>query len=181
MVKPNKSLLCYKIVETNKWYFCYIPTQIFDNYILRPIRLAQFGREKINHSSFGGGGPERSGWLCMSFWTQWASQFLWSWASWQFELGILSRFPSLSRTILNFSNTWTICQNSGLFSGCKAQHCSIRSRNAAGQLLGMAGLSFWKMENYVRHVLSRKSQNRGPWEKIVYVILTSETPTIQAN
>jgi len=89
-----------------------------------------------SYNSFGGGGPERSGWLCLSFWTQWASQFLWSWvSSWQIELGILSSVPSLSRTLLNFSSIWTIWEKSGLFSGWEAQHCSIRSRTGAGQLL----------------------------------------------
>lgn len=119
--------------------------------ILWPIGLAQLWREKMltSYNSFGGGGPERSGWLCLSLWTQWASQFLWSWVSWQIELGILSSVPSLSRTDLNFSSIWTIWKKSGLFSWCEAQHCSIRSRTGPGQLAGMAGLTFWKLENYI--------------------------------
>ena len=117
-------------------------------------RISKFEREKAaeySYNSFGGGGPEKSGWLCLSFWAQLASQFLWSWVSWQIELGILSSVPSLSRTVLNFSSIWTIWEKSGLFSGCEVQHCSIRSRIGAGQLVGMAGLTFWKLENYGHH------------------------------
>jgi hypothetical protein len=123
--------------------------------------LAGFEREgryrTVNsYNSFGGGGPERSGWLCLSFWTQWASQFLWSWvSSWQIELGILSSVPSLSRTLLNFSSIWTIWEKSGRFSGCEAQHCSIRSRTGAGQLVGITGLTFWKLE---KHIHQKKIQ-----------------------
>jgi len=117
-------------------------------------RISKFEREKAaeySYNSFGGGGPEKLGWLCLSFWAQLASQFLWSWVSWQIELGILSSVPSLSRTVLNFSSIWTIWLKSGLFSGCEVQHCSIRSRIGAGQLVGMAGLTFWKLENYGQH------------------------------
>jgi hypothetical protein len=40
-------------------------------YILWPIRIAPYGREMLDsYNSFGGGGPERSGWLCLSFCTQ---------------------------------------------------------------------------------------------------------------
>lgn len=77
-----------------------------------------------------------------SFWIQWASFFLWSWQL-MFCCTRL-KVPSDASEDSNCSNTFTICQNSGLLSGCKDQHRSINARIAGGQSAGIIGLKFWK-------------------------------------
>lgn len=77
----------------------------------------------------------------LSFWIQWRSPFLWSW-----QQGFCTRVrvPSWASEDSNCSNTLTICQNSGLLSGFKDQHCSINARIAGGQFEGITGLEFWR-------------------------------------
>lgn len=77
-----------------------------------------------------------------SFWIQWWSPFLWS-----RHIVFWTRFrvPSWATDDSNCSSTFTICQNSGLFSGCKAQHSSIKALMAGGQSPWIGGLIFWKV------------------------------------
>lgn len=81
-------------------------------------------------------------WRCTgpSFWIRWRSPFLWSW---QVRFGTEFRVPSWLNDDSNCSNTFTICQNSGLFSACNDQHCSTNARMAGGQSPGTTGLKFW--------------------------------------
>lgn len=80
-----------------------------------------------------------------SFWIQWRNPFLWS----QQGFGTKVRDPSQVSEDSNCSNTLTTCQNSGLLSGCKLQHCLIRARIAGGQSDGITGLEFWR--NTITH------------------------------
>lgn len=80
-------------------------------------------------------------WTGPSFWIQWRRPFLWSW---QIELGRSLKVPSTARDDWNCSSTFTTCQNSSLFSGCRDQHCSIKARIAGGHSTGITGLIFWK-------------------------------------
>lgn len=93
------------------------------------------------------------GFTWLSFLIQRASPFLWSW---EVEFWTRLIVPSRASEDSNCSKTFTICQNSGLFSGCKDQHCSIKALREAGQLPGIMGLKFWK----TKVVLIRR---RGNW------------------
>ena len=132
---------------------CYLP----DN------KLLKIDKKTYNYSNFGGGGPEKSGWVYESLWIQLETFFLfWSLHSWgwQMKLGILSSVPFLSRTVLRFSRIETICRNSGLLSGCQDQHCSIRNFTAGGQLEGIAGLKFWNENSCLSFSFSNSSSEQ---------------------
>lgn len=83
-----------------------------------------------------------------SFWIHPTSPFLWSW---QVEFWTRLSVPLRASEDSNCSKTLTICQNSGLFSGCKDQHCSIKARREAGQSAGITGLEFWKEIKKKKH------------------------------
>lgn len=93
------------------------------------------------HVNLGLGIGELWGCIGPSFWIQWRSPFLWSW-----QIGFWTKFrvPLQASEVSNCSSTFTMCQNSGLLSGCKDQHCSIKAAMAGGQSPGIAGLKFWK-------------------------------------
>ena len=93
------------------------------------------------HANLGLGTCVLLGFTVPSFWIQWGIPFLWSW-----QVKFCTRFkvPSWAREDSNCSNTFTICLNSGLFSGCSDQHWLIRAPMAGGQSLGITGLEFWK-------------------------------------
>ena len=95
-----------------------------------------------SHVNLGLGIGELWGCVGPCFWIQWRIPFLWS-----LHVGFCSRLrvPSCTSEDSNCSNSFTTCQNSGLLSGCKDQHCSIKALMAGGQSSGIAGLKFWKI------------------------------------